>query len=223
MKGRAIYTADMNTFDWASIGKSLRQPLAKAIWLSLCLHMALLALVQVRPVSERQGEIVIDVRLAALPPKAAGAMQDSLPGQPVHQAQEAPADIPEPQAPERVDKGAATQAAEPGTVALNLPAVFDAHWYAIHDVDVPPKAVNVSEPIYPPAARRQELEGWVRLRLKIDEQGRVSDVEVAESQPEGVFDAAAVEAFRRARFEPARRQGVPVRFEGVFRVNFKLE
>lgn len=193
--------------------------MAKAIWLSLCLHMALLALVQVRPVSERQGEIVIDVRMSALSPKSGVPTRDSAPEQAVRSTPAEPTDAPRPQASER----AATQAAGPETVALNLPAVFDAHWYPIREVDVPPKAMDVPEPVYPVAARRQGLEGWVRLRLKIDEQGRVSDAEVAESQPEGVFDEAAVEAFRQARFEPARRQGMPVRFEGVFRVNFKLE
>lgn len=57
-------------------------------------------------------------------------------------------------------------------------------------------------PEYPRAARVDGVEGWVRLAYRIDAGGRVEDVMVLESQPPGVFDAAAQRALARWRFDP---------------------
>jgi len=45
--------------------------------------------------------------------------------------------------------------------------------------------------------------------------GAVSDVVIVESQPQGVFDAAALGAGNRLRFEPRIVDGEPVTVENV--------
>jgi protein TonB len=51
----------------------------------------------------------------------------------------------------------------------------------------------------------------------------VQSAEVVEATPPGVFDKAALAAFRDARFTPAMKDGRPVRYQAYIRVDFKLE
>lgn len=106
---------------------------------------------------------------------------------------------------------------------MAVPSMMDLRWYGAREVDSHPKALSQIEPIYPEAARRRGQTGWVKLRLKIDEFGGVKEAEVVEATPAGVFDLATLQAFEQARFEPARKQGRPVRYEGYFRVVFELD
>jgi protein TonB len=44
------------------------------------------------------------------------------------------------------------------------------------------------------------VSGWVRVECQISPQGRVQTVRVVESEPAGLFDQAAIEAMKAARF-----------------------
>jgi TonB family protein len=68
------------------------------------------------------------------------------------------------------------------------------------------------EPRYPPIAERMGLEGRVLLRFVIDTTGRVdkSSIEVLETTEEQ-FTSPARESVARAKFQPARLSGNPVR------------
>jgi len=114
-------------------------------------------------------------------------------------------------------------AAETPTSPLTIPTDTDTHWYQARDVDKQPKIIGRIKPKYPPLARLQGQEGSLKVLLKIDDLGRVREVEVVESQPKGVFDDAGMEAFRNARFQPAIKNGRPVAFQAYMRVEFKLE
>jgi TonB family protein len=61
-----------------------------------------------------------------------------------------------------------------------------------------PSLLHSPSPIYPEAAQRAHVEGSVKLRVTIDENGGVSNVEAA-AGPE-LLRAAAVEAVRRWQF-----------------------
>ena len=105
----------------------------------------------------------------------------------------------------------------------SLPIGIDTNWYQARQVDNQPKAIGVIEPVYPEEAKRRNQEGTLKLMLKIDDLGRVQSAEVVEASPPGVFDAAALEAFKSARFQPAMREGRPVRYQAFIRVDFKLK
>lgn len=80
---------------------------------------------------------------------------------------------------------------------------------------------DLKPPAYPAEAVTRKLDGKVVLVLDLDAEGAVTGVNVERSEPAGVFDAAAVEAAWKWRFEPARERGkavaskvrVPVTFE----------
>ncbi len=98
----------------------------------------------------------------------------------------------------------------------------DPTWYIARQVDVHARAVGSIVPEYPEQARRRNQEGTLKLMLKIDDLGRVHDAEVVEADPPGIFDKAALEAFGKARFQPAMKDGRPVRYQAYIRVVFKL-
>jgi TonB family protein len=78
-----------------------------------------------------------------------------------------------------------------------------------------PYPTFTTTPAYPP---RAIYEGVVMMEVEVDEKGAVADVEIL-SQVEG-FSAAAVEAARQFRFQPARRDGRPVRAYAVLVFGF---
>ncbi|MCS6857496.1 MAG: TonB-dependent receptor [Sandaracinaceae bacterium] len=71
----------------------------------------------------------------------------------------------------------------------------------------PPRLIESERP-KPPQGREQES-AEVILELLIDKEGRVEEARVFRSGGPD-FDAAALEAARRFRFEPARRGGTPI-------------
>lgn len=105
----------------------------------------------------------------------------------------------------------------------SLPIGIDTTWYQARQVDHHPKSIGRIEPAYPEEAKRRNIEGTLKLMLKIDDLGRVQSAEVVEATPPGVFDEVALEAFRAAHFQPAMKDGRPVRYQAYMRVEFKLK
>jgi TonB family protein len=85
-------------------------------------------------------------------------------------------------------------------------------------LDPGPHALGDIEPIYPPEAGLQE--GTVVMRLLIGETGEVERADVLRSYPKGLFDAAALGAFRVAKFSPGRLLGLPVKSQVTIEVAF---
>ena len=79
------------------------------------------------------------------------------------------------------------------------------------------------ESFYPLRARRRGITGETRFRITIDRAGTVTDVDILQSTPAGVFDAAARRLARSLRFRPARRDGRPVRCRVTSNFVWKLE
>jgi TonB family protein len=77
--------------------------------------------------------------------------------------------------------------------------------------------ISQPQPVYPERAIEREKEGFVRVRITIAPDGRVSDVTVLLAQPPGWFEAAALDAVRRWTYQPPGRQLVT---ESV--IEFKL-
>lgn len=95
--------------------------------------------------------------------------------------------------------------------ATAITSAVDLTYYSARDVDVHPRALQEVIPVYPAAADRRRVSGKLRLQLKLQADGRVSDIEVLSASPPGVFDESALQAFRTARFAPAQKNGRPVR------------
>ncbi|WP_164021053.1 TonB-dependent siderophore myxochelin receptor MxcH [Pyxidicoccus trucidator] len=84
-----------------------------------------------------------------------------------------------------------------------------------------PKLLEFVEAAYPAQAERERREATVVLRLTLDAQGAVTEAEVLE--PAGPdFDEAARAAALRFRFEPAKRNGVPMPSRIAYSYEFRL-
>ena len=106
-------------------------------------------------------------------------------------------------------------AAMPSNAATALPAAPD---YALGvRLDPGPRPLDAIEPDYPDPYLR---EGTVVLRLLISETGHVDDVAVVRSEPRGVFEQAALDAFGKARFAPGLAAGTPVKSQITVEVRF---
>lgn len=79
------------------------------------------------------------------------------------------------------------------------------------DVDTQPVQVAAATPPkYPQVALEQGISGTVMLIVDVAADGSVGKIVIERSEPEGTFDAAAIEAARNWRFNPAMEQGKPV-------------
>jgi TonB family protein len=85
-----------------------------------------------------------------------------------------------------------------------------------------PAFIHRALPVYPMMARRLGKEGTVVLKLFIDEQGTLQNIEVVESAGFG-FTEAVVEAIKKSTYSPARRNGVTVASKALLPVRFHLE
>jgi TonB family protein len=83
------------------------------------------------------------------------------------------------------------------------------------------KLIYQVKPIYPEIAKRDRLEGVVRLEALIDKEGKVERLEVIRGNP--VLAQAAMEAVRQWRYAPAYLGSKPVAVTTVIQVEFRLE
>ncbi len=91
-----------------------------------------------------------------------------------------------------------------------------------HRVSTLPRVRREVRAGYPEAARREEIEGRVVLRVLVDEEGAVVEAEVVEGPGYGL-DEAAREALLEFRFQPATLDGRPVATELRYVYTFLLD
>lgn len=82
------------------------------------------------------------------------------------------------------------------------------------------KALSMPKPAYPPEARRNKVAGQVRVRVVVDENGKVMSAQAIDG-PEPLRSAAQAAA-RYATFEPTTKDGVTVKVTGVLIYDFVL-
>jgi periplasmic protein TonB len=110
------------------------------------------------------------------------------------------------------------------SAGIKIPLIRDPAYYPANQLDVKPTPLASIKPAYPGAALDAGINnGVVTLLLLIDEFGIVNEVSVVNAAPPGYFEDAAMAAFRAAHFEPARRQGHPVKCRIAIKVNFDYE
>lgn len=238
------------SLDEPAIPHGLRRPLA-AVWISLGLHAALIALVQVAPpASTHLADTVIEARLVST--QAAPPAEET---RPLPSEQDGPDDTPEtvpllapsevaealPVAPPPVEPPPPVAASQPDVTPVEAqpaapapvasaraPAVaitssVDLTYYSARELDVQPRALREIVPDYPADADRQRLSGKVRLQLKLEADGRISGIDIVSADPPDVFNESTLRAFRDARFVPAQKNGRPVRARVLIEVVYDWE
>jgi protein TonB len=79
---------------------------------------------------------------------------------------------------------------------------------------------HATPPAWPAAA--VGVEGWVLLHFTLLPNGTVSDIEVKESHPAGMFDTSAVEALRQWQYQPVERDGKKIAQRAEIRMKYAL-
>jgi len=116
--------------------------------------------------------------------------------------------------------GLAPAAAPPAAPVLRDDA--GPRYYAEYEVDHPARPLAPIEPDYPESLRALGMEGEVEARVVVRADGSPGGAELVASSHDA-FTAAAREALREARFQPARLAGRPVASWLTVRLRFRLE
>ena len=86
----------------------------------------------------------------------------------------------------------------------------------------PPKIVRRPTPRFPMMAKRlNKKEAKVLLKVLIDENGKVVKAEVSGEEQGFGFDDEAKSAARKSKYQPATKDGVPVKFWHTLVVEFR--
>src|SRR5215813_8630964 len=80
------------------------------------------------------------------------------------------------------------------------------------------RAVDLPKPVYPAAARKDHVQGQVQVKVVLDETGKVVSAETMFGPD--ALRAAAVEAAKRARFNPIVIGGTPQKVFGILLYDF---
>jgi protein TonB len=81
---------------------------------------------------------------------------------------------------------------------------------------------RMKPPVYPPRCLRMGIEGLVKVRVLVGEDGVPQEITLARSSGESSLDEAAMEAVKDWVFKPAQRNGMPVRAWTIVPIEFKL-
>ncbi len=221
------------------------QRVVAAMSISIAVHLALIGLLRVNPVAAPLAAAipVIEARLQpaappplpvpppmAVPATAPEMAPESAPEAPPKPVPPAPvANAPQPVQAAPVSPPVVPTASNPAPQpisalpAVNVPLLVDPTYYTAKQLDVQPRALAAINPVYPPDAVARGTAGWVVLKLKLDEGGNVQDVEPSDASPPGIFDQSALDAFRKAHFAPARKDGRAVKSLIVIKVRYELD
>ena len=91
------------------------------------------------------------------------------------------------------------------------------------NIETPPTIIKSVEPSYPSDLIGEYKEGRVVLRFIVTKDGTAEDIAVMQSTPPGVFDEYAIKAIKEYRFNPATRNGEPVKCVVNLPIEFALK
>ena len=187
--------------------KALRQPhcrLLVALALSSALHAGIIFLTTTGQGAKIQGkpflkEFQVGITEVAPPAKVVSQLQDkadSVPAMPTSNSEE-------------------VRSEQNGVIPIT-----QERYYKIKELDVIPRPISLISPRYPEAVPASVRRGVVKLEIKLDEDGVVTEVSVQGGEPPGYFEDAAREAFLNAKFTPGMKSGRKVRSLLTLQVHF---
>jgi TonB family protein len=89
------------------------------------------------------------------------------------------------------------------------------------NVDSRPIPLNNPQPRYTEEARKNKIQGTVKVRVLIGPDGTVKRVTVLRGLPDGL-DEQAIQAAYQMRFKPAMKAGQPVAYLQAVDIEFNL-
>lgn len=103
----------------------------------------------------------------------------------------------------------------------HMPVMQDV--FGIGDLDEPLTPLGRIPPVYPIAAKRRGIQGWVKVKLVVNEQGAVERIAILDAKPPGVFDHSVRRCVSKWRFKPGTVEGLPVKAFVETTVRFELD
>jgi len=95
--------------------------------------------------------------------------------------------------------------------------------YEMGELDNPLTPLAKIPPLYPMRAMRRGIEGWVKVRFRVNTQGRVEQPSILASDPEKVFDQSVINCISQWKFKPGTVEGIPVDTLAETTIRFELE
>lgn len=108
----------------------------------------------------------------------------------------------------------------PPMQAFSVPGLRD--FYSVNELDKPLSPLVIIPPLYPPRAKRRGIEGWVKIKYRVNLKGRVENIEVLDADPKNIFDRTVLRSVSSWRFSPGMVDGVPVKIRIIQRLKFNL-
>ncbi|HEX9940551.1 MAG TPA: TonB family protein [Thermoanaerobaculia bacterium] len=173
------------------------------------------------PPTPQQEPAPVETRAAQQRPEPAAPPPLLTPSQASEPAPQTAAPTNAPQADGQEEKPASEPAPAQATAAKQPPQVQVGDLVQPGAGVVAPKLVLQPEPRYPPPAKRLNRAAQVDIKVLVDERGKVLDAELLGAKAGFGFDEAALDASRRAVFQPATKDGVRVKMWRTLRVSFK--
>ncbi|MBN2782407.1 MAG: TonB family protein [Campylobacterales bacterium] len=90
-------------------------------------------------------------------------------------------------------------------------------------VDEPPKPTSRVGIEYPKDAKNKGIKGYVVFNILIDKAGNVTEMQILESVPSGIFDQAASDSVSQWKFSPAKYKNEAVKVWAKQKIRFDLE
>ena len=85
------------------------------------------------------------------------------------------------------------------------------------------KLLRSAPPEYPQRALEDLVSGWVEMEFTVGRDGSVKDITVVNAEPRRTFDAAALAALKRYRYQPVVRDGETVEQRARMRMRFTAQ
>ena len=123
--------------------------------------------------------------------------------------------------PQNAELGAMTRALQEGIAARS--AAPQAAKAAAPAQNAALKLLKPINPVYPFGARLSGKAGWVDVAFTVTPDGRVDDARVAAASPPGLFDHAALDAMRAARYEAIPSDQPQVPRSAKLRLKFEIQ
>lgn len=95
--------------------------------------------------------------------------------------------------------------------------------YEIGEIDGPLVAIAQVPPVYPLRAKTRGIEGWVKVKFLVNNQGLVENLEIIEAAPKDIFDTCTRKCVSAWRFSPGTVEGEPVTTRVITTIRFELE
>lgn len=114
-----------------------------------------------------------------------------------------------------------------GGIAINLDGVGSGNLsgdfvFESYELDQTASPAVKTAPVYPFKAREQGIEGVVQVKILVNVDGTVAEVQIMDARPAGLFEEAVLKAVPMWRFKPGTIDGKAVKSWVVTAVRFEL-